>query len=216
MDSVCINIDDSRGRKRYRFTTSFESAAYGERAVVATFGALLHDYLRHPESKSLAPNGESCRRQTIGLLQRAHIIGGKHRRIGKEVDRRWEEGDDLDAIRQRPIEYQAIRAKTGDATAIPGGALSRLVKKIGLRKLMRQGLGRRILQKIWRQEPVKVSTLREYDVQSGNSHLRPGEGKAHACDNALISTVIKQDSCVLAQRRQIMKYNLRITPWRVS
>jgi len=69
----------------------------------------------------------------------------------------------LDAIRQRPIEYQAIRAKSGDATAIPGGALSRLVKKIGLRKLMRQGLGRRILQKIWRQEPVKVSTLREYD-----------------------------------------------------
>ena len=163
MDSVCINIDDSRGRTRYRFTTSFESAAYGERAVVATFGALLHDYLRHPESKSLAPNGESCRPETVGLLQRAHIIGGKHRRIGKEVDRRWEEGDDLDAIRQRPIEYQAIRAKPGDATAIPGGALSRLVKKIGLRKLMRQGLGRRILQKIWRQEPVKVSTLREYE-----------------------------------------------------
>lgn len=69
----------------------------------------------------------------------------------------------LDAIRQRPIEYQAIRARSGDATAIPGGALSRLVKKIGLRKLMRQGLGRRILQKIWRQEPVKVSTLREYE-----------------------------------------------------
>jgi hypothetical protein len=96
---------------------------------------------------------------TVGLLQRAHIIGGKHRRIGKEVDRRWEEG----AIRQRPIEYQALRSKTGDATAIPGGALSRLVKRIGLRKLMRQGLGRRILQKIWRQEPVKVSTLREYE-----------------------------------------------------
>jgi hypothetical protein len=124
MDSVCINIDDSRGRTRYRFTTSFESAAYGERAVAATFGALLHDYLRHPESKSLAPNGESCRRETVGLLQRAHIIGGKHRRIGKEVDRRWEEGDELDAIRQRPIEYQALRSKTGDATAIPGGALS--------------------------------------------------------------------------------------------
>ena len=160
---MCINIDNSRGRQRYRFTTSFESDAYGERAVVATFEALLHDYLRHPESKSLAPNGESCRPDTVGLLQRAHIIGGNHRRIGKEVDRRWEEGDDLDAIRQRPVEYQAIRGKTGEATAIPGGALSRLVKKIGLRKLMRQGLGRRILQKIWRQELVKVSTLREYD-----------------------------------------------------
>jgi hypothetical protein len=163
LDSVCINLEDSRGKKRYRLTTSFESDVYGERAVVATFEALLNDYLRHPESKSLAPNGEPCRRETVGLLQRAHIIGGKHRRIGKEVDRRWEEGDDLDAIRQRPIEYLAIRAKSGDATAIPGGALSRLVKKIGLRKLMRQGLGRRILQKIWRQEPVKISTLREYE-----------------------------------------------------
>jgi hypothetical protein len=28
MDSVCINIDDSRGRKLYRFTTSFESAVW--------------------------------------------------------------------------------------------------------------------------------------------------------------------------------------------
>jgi len=62
-------------------------------------------------------------------LAEAHIIGGKHRRISIEVDRRWEQGDDLDAIRQRPIEYQAIRGKAGDATAIPGGALSRLVKK---------------------------------------------------------------------------------------
>jgi len=56
---------------------------------------------------------------------------------GKEVDRRWEEGDDLDAIRQRPIEYQAIRGKTGDATAIPGGALSRLVKVSTLREYER-------------------------------------------------------------------------------
>jgi hypothetical protein len=40
----------------------------------------------------------------------------------------------------------------------------------GLRKLMRQGLGRRILQKIWRQEPVKVSTLREYERGDESPH----------------------------------------------
>jgi hypothetical protein len=55
--------------------------------------------------------------------------------------------------------------------------LSRLIKKIGLRKLMRRGLGRRILQKIWRQE-VKVSTLREYE-RNPAIHLTPSEEKAH-------------------------------------
>ena len=101
---------------------------------------------------------------TFGLLQRAHIVAGKHRRIGKEVDRRWEEGDDLDSARQRPIEYEPTIAKgSHDATSIPSEALSRLVKDIGIRKLMRFGLGRRILEKICRREPVETSTLLEYE-----------------------------------------------------
>jgi hypothetical protein len=37
----------------------------------------------------------------------------------------------------------------------PAKRLRYQVKKIGLRKLMRQGLGRRIPQKIWHLEPVK-------------------------------------------------------------
>jgi hypothetical protein len=45
----------------------------------------------------------------------------------------------------------------------PAKRLRYQVKKIGLRKLMRQGLGRRIPQKIWHLEPVKVSTLHEYE-----------------------------------------------------
>jgi len=41
------------------------------------------------------------------------VIGGERHRIGKEVDRRWEEGDDLEAMHQTPIEYtrKASRAK---------------------------------------------------------------------------------------------------------
>lgn len=164
MDSVCINIDDLNDTKQYRLGTSFDSPKYGERAIVATFEGLLYHYLYHPESKSLDPNGKPCTMLTRGLLQRAHIIAGKHRRIGKEVDRRWEEGDDLDSARQRPIEYEPAAAKgSREATSIPSEALSRLVKDTGIRKLMRLGCGRRILEKIRRRQPVKTSTLLEYE-----------------------------------------------------
>ncbi len=41
--------------------------------------------------------------------------------------------------------------------------LSRLVKEIGIRKLNRQGFGRRILEKINRRQLVKASTLQDYE-----------------------------------------------------
>jgi hypothetical protein len=50
-------------------------------------------------AKSLCPDGEPCKADTRGLLGRSHIVAGKHRRIGKEHDRRWEEGDDLESWR---------------------------------------------------------------------------------------------------------------------
>jgi len=164
MESVCINIDDLNDTKQYRLARSFESPKYGERAIVATFESLLYRYLYHLESKSLAWNGKPCKMLTRGLLQRTHIIAGKHRRIGKEVDRRWEEGDDLESARQRPIEYEPKTAKgSREVTSIPSESLSRLVKEIGIRKLMRFGFGRRILEKICRRQPAKSSTLLEYE-----------------------------------------------------
>jgi hypothetical protein len=45
----------------------------------------------------------------------------------------------------------------------PSRYLSLLVRKLGIRKLMRQGLGRRILQKISHRQLVKVSSLHEYE-----------------------------------------------------
>src|SRR5215472_17815923 len=91
-----------------------------------------------------------------------HIIAGKRHRIGKEVDRRWEEGDVLEAARLRPIEYERASRRAAEPLVEPGLYLSRLVKEIGIRKLNRQGFGRRILEKISRRQPVKSSTLQEY------------------------------------------------------
>jgi len=91
-----------------------------------------------------------------------HIIAGRRHRIGKEVDRRWEEGDVLEAARLRPIEYERASRRATESLVEPGLYLSRLVKEIGIRRLNRQGFGRRILEKISRRQLVKASTLQDY------------------------------------------------------
>jgi hypothetical protein len=58
------------------------------------FARLLIEYQEHPEAKSLAPDGTPCEADTSGLLRRAHIVAGEFRYVGKETDRKWEEGDD--------------------------------------------------------------------------------------------------------------------------
>jgi hypothetical protein len=45
----------------------------------------------------------------------------------------------------------------------PSLSLSQLVKKIGIRKLIRQAFGRRIIEKISHRELVKASTYRDYE-----------------------------------------------------
>lgn len=69
------------------------------------FARLLIEYQEHPESKSLAPDGSPCGPHTSGLLQRAHIIAGKFRYVGKESDRKWEEGDDISVLEFEATEY---------------------------------------------------------------------------------------------------------------
>jgi len=164
IESACVNIGDPNDTRKYELTTDFTSPEYGKRAVVDTFANLLYRYLQHPEAKSLAPDGGPCKADTRGLLQRAHIIAGKHRRIGKESDRRWEEGDDFESLQRRPPEYEpnAARANT-DGQSIASEALIRQVRKIGIRPLIRFGCGRRTLERICRREMVNDSTLQEYE-----------------------------------------------------
>ena len=59
------------------------------------FARLLLQYQQHPEAKSLAPDGTPCGPDTRGLLKRAHVTGGEFRYVGKETDRKWEEGDEI-------------------------------------------------------------------------------------------------------------------------
>jgi hypothetical protein len=59
----------------------------------------------HPEAKSLAHDGTPCRADTIGLLRRTPVTADELCRIGKETDRRWEQGEDISLIMPALIEY---------------------------------------------------------------------------------------------------------------
>jgi hypothetical protein len=164
----CINIGDPKDRRVYGLTTSFTSNEYGRKAVVETFENLFHRYMQHAEAKSLGPDGEPCKADTRGLLGRSHIIAGRHRRIGKESDRRWEEGDDLESLMYVPVEYEQPGERSEDPRlARASESLIRKIKNIGIRELVRFGLarrircGRRILEKICRRELVDRSVLHE-------------------------------------------------------
>jgi hypothetical protein len=75
-------IDQYSG-KRYRITTA---GHHGSRqtARVKTYGDVIREYEFHPESKCADSNGEPCKKQTIGLLQRRHVRIDQIKYIGKE------------------------------------------------------------------------------------------------------------------------------------
>jgi hypothetical protein len=125
---------------------------------------LLYRYTQHPEAKSLGQDGEPCKSDTRSFLERSHIIAGRHRRIGKESDRRWEEGDDLESLLRVPLEYEQPGEQQDNAHfAHASERLIRKIKKIGIRELVRHGCSRRVLERICRREMIPGVTLTEYD-----------------------------------------------------
>lgn len=66
-------------------------------------------------------------------------------------------------MRQAPIEYMRKASRVREPLIQPSLSLSRTIKKLGIRRLIRQGFGRRIIEKISRREMVKTSTYRDYE-----------------------------------------------------
>jgi len=142
-----IHNNDQRGQYRhYRMNNSdFHPLTYGH---------MMEEYIRHPEAKSLGPDGNSCTAETRGLLQRARITEGRIRYIDKETSSMWAQGDDLSVVADneetgfRVIEYGRRRkVKLPDA-------LKEEMKEVGLRELRRRGIGQHTL------ENALVSTVR--------------------------------------------------------
>jgi ribosomal protein S18 acetylase RimI-like enzyme len=141
LEGFDIHNTDRHGRfRRYRMN--------GPDFHPLTYAHMMQDYIRHPEAKSLGPDGRPCTPETRGLLQRAHIIAGEIRYIDKETSCMWAEGDDLSVISDndevgfRVVEYGKNRK------VVLADSLKREIQEAKLqRELRRRGIGQHTLEK---------------------------------------------------------------------
>ena len=124
-------IDQYSG-KEFRIKTV---GSYGDRntARVKTYGDVLIEYEYHPESKCADANGETCSKQTIGLLQRRHVRIEQIKYIGKESNSLEEVESGLMHSEQSVYtEYPDPRRDEWQTKILPAlrnAALSRLVEE---------------------------------------------------------------------------------------
>lgn len=95
-----VNIYDGK-----YYSLALKQTPKFDKVIPRTFGYILRLYPIHPESKSLAPDGTPCSGNTRGLLQRMHVHATRLRYIGKETDRKWEQGGDFSLINFKPAQF---------------------------------------------------------------------------------------------------------------
>jgi hypothetical protein len=78
----------------------------GAEVEAKTHGDIVKRFRWHPEAKSLGPDGLPCTALTSGVLVRGMARAECFRYIGKETDRRWEQGEDLSLIESPTLEYR--------------------------------------------------------------------------------------------------------------
>ena len=122
------------------------------------FSHLLIDYREHPEAKSLAPDGTLCKADTRGLLKRTHVIAGDFRYIGKETDRKWEEGDEISIVEFKTTEYGRSRK------VVATEDIRKKILEIGINKCAREsGFDRKnFVRKLVRDVLVKRNSYNEF------------------------------------------------------
>jgi hypothetical protein len=149
LNSECVNIFDG---ENYRLTLKQSDKL--DRVVLRTYGHVLYLYTKHPEAKSLAPDGTRCTCETRGLLERSSVIAASRRYVGKETDRRWEQGEDLSLVEFKSLEYQQSKQ------VVATDEIKQEILKTGIRKLEREtGVSHHTINKILKSENVRRKTL---------------------------------------------------------
>jgi len=162
----CVNVYDG---KKYRMLNCKKANGDMQYNVVfpSQFAHLVLQYQKHPEAKSLAPDGTVCKAGTEGLLKRAHIVVEEIRYVGKETDRKWEEGDEISLLEFSATEY----GRKGKVVA--SEEVKSAIQRIGINKCARESGFHRanVVRKLVRGLPIKrvsytefVAWLKRYDV----------------------------------------------------
>jgi hypothetical protein len=131
---------------------------------VKCYGNILGAYREHPD------DGNPCNSLTRGLLRRRHIVAARHRYIGKESSRRWEQGDDMSML-------DFVCAEYNDGQVVADKKARKRILRVGLKKISRETkTHRNTVRLIARGEPVKPKTFaRVIEFVDGIDPARPNE-----------------------------------------
>jgi hypothetical protein len=125
------------------------------KVIPESFRIILRQYLRKPEVKSMAPNGNACTGTTQGLLRRSRILANQIISIGKETDRRWEQGEDPSMIDSDIFIFEKRRK-----LVVADPSERKKLKVLGLRRLVRETkLTQAPVSNVLRGKPVRPRTL---------------------------------------------------------
>lgn len=119
-----------------------------------SFEMVFSQYLRHPENKSLAPDGTPCKADSHGLLNRYPVTASAFHLIGKETERGWEQAEDISTLLPSLKRYER---ETGLANQV----LRERLQKMPLDDLERNtGLSRHTIVRARRGKRVDPRSLR--------------------------------------------------------
>jgi hypothetical protein len=121
--------------------------------LVQTFEMVFAQYIRHPESKSLAPDDTACKADSHGLLGRYLVTASKFHLIGKETERGWEQSEDISTLLPSLMRYQK--------SCVAGEQLRQRLLHVPLDVLeCETGLSRHTILRARRGEQVHLRSLR--------------------------------------------------------
>jgi hypothetical protein len=130
----------------------------GKKLLPQTLSGVVWRHYLHPENKSLSPDGERCNAYTSGLLLRRPIQAmTPFIFIGKEVERKAQEGEDISVLENTgPMRYQA--SQTVKTRAADPGLILR-AKRFSMRRLMREsGVSQHAVERFLRGARLHPST----------------------------------------------------------
>lgn len=131
-------------------------------AMPQTFGTIFAQYVKHPEYKSLAPDGNPCEADSHGLLQRYPVTANpEFHLIGKETERGWEHAEDISTLLPSLKRYER---NNGTANQL----LRERLQKMSLNALQKEtGLSRHTILRARRGEKVRPISLRLLQIAAG-------------------------------------------------
>ena len=122
-------------------------------ASAQTFEMVFFQFHRHPEHKSLAPDGSPCKADSHGLLGRYPVQASGFHLIGKETERGWEQAEDISTLLPSLKRYER---NAGTASQL----LRERLRKISLDILQKEtGLSRNTILRARRGQRVHPRCL---------------------------------------------------------